>query len=161
MPRRKIIIERSWNPDPIYNSIAVTRFINNIMKDGKKSKAQKIFYQAMKYIEEKTKENSFDVFQKALKNVAPQLEVWPRRLGGATFLVPRQVSKERRFSKAVKWIIQAARNNRKNRPFYIALAEELIAASKETGDAYKMKLESHKQAEINKAFAHLGWWNKK
>jgi small subunit ribosomal protein S7 len=160
MARRVVKIERSWAPDPVYNSIAVTRFINNLMKDGKKIKAQNIFYKAMKYIEEKTGKDAFTIFQTALKNVAPQVEVWPRRLGGATFLVPRVVRKERRFSKAVKLIIQAARQ-RKGLPMYIKLAEELIAASNNEGDAYKAKLEMHKQAELNKAFAHLGWWNKK
>lgn len=160
MARRVIKVERSWSPDPVYNSIAVTRFINNLMKDGKKTKAQNIFYKAMKYIEEKTKKDAFEVFQTALKNVSPQVEVWSRRLGGATFQVPRTVRKERRFSKTVKWIIKAARN-RKGLPMYIRLAEELIAASNEEGEAYKMKVEMHKQAEASKAFAHLGWWNRK
>lgn len=160
MPRRKIKIKRSWNPDPVYNSVAVTRFINNLMWDGKKEKAQKIFYRAMNIIEKKTGENPLRVFQTAIKNVAPVVEVWPRRIGGATFMVPRQVRSERRFSKAVKWIIQAARN-KKGKPMFERLAEEVIAASKEEGEAYKRKLEMHKLAETNKAFAHFGWWNRK
>lgn len=160
MPRRKIKIKRNWNPDPVYNSVAVTRFINNLMWDGKKEKAQKIFYRAMNIIEKKTGENPLRVFQTAIKNVAPVVEVWPRRIGGATFMVPRQVRSERRFSKAVKWIIQAARN-KKGKPMFERLAEEVIAASKEEGEAYKRKLEMHKLAETNKAFAHFGWWNRK
>ncbi len=160
MPRRRIKIERSWNPDPVYNSIAVTRFINNLMKDGKKEKAQKIFYKALELIKEKTKQEPLKVFQQAIKNVAPLVEVWPRRIGGATFLVPRQVRSERRFSKAVKWIIEAARN-KKGKPMFEKLAEEIILASQEEGEAYKKKLEVHKLAEANKAFAHFGWWNRK
>ncbi|GBD34878.1 30S ribosomal protein S7 [bacterium HR35] len=160
MPRRRIKIERHWNPDPVYNSVLVTRFINNLMKDGKKTKAQKIFYTAMKKIEETTKSDPLKVFQQAIKNVAPLLEVWPRRVGGATFLVPRQVRTERRISKAIKWIIEAARS-RKGKPMFEKLAEEIIAASQEEGGAYQKKVEQHKLAEANKAFAHFGWWNRK
>jgi small subunit ribosomal protein S7 len=160
MPRRRIKIERKWNPDPVYNSIMVTRFINNLMRNGEKTKAQKIFYKAMEIVKEKTGENPMKVFQSAIKNVAPLVEVWPRRIGGATFMVPRQVRSERRFSKAVKWIIEAARN-KKGKPMFEKLAEELILASQEEGDAYKRKVEMHKLAEMNKAFAHFGWWNRK
>jgi len=160
MPRRRIKIKRNWNPDPVYNSVAVTRFINNLMWDGKKEKAQKIFYKAMEIIQQKTGENPLKVFQTAIKNTAPVVEVWPRRIGGATFMVPRQVRSERKFSKAVKWIIQAARS-KKGKPMFERLAEEIIAASNEEGDAYKKKVEMHKLAETNKAFAHFGWWNRK
>jgi len=160
MPRRRIKIERKWDPDPVYNSIAVTRFINNLMRDGEKSKAQRIFYKAMEIVKEKTGENPLKVFQSAIKNVGPLVEVWPRRIGGAVFLVPRQVRSERRFSKAVKWIIEVARK-KKGKPMEEKLAEELILASQEEGDAYKKKLEMHKLAEANKAFAHFGWWNRK
>jgi len=160
MPRRRIKIERRWNPDPVYNSIAVSRFINNLMKNGEKSKAQRIFYKAMEIIKEKTGENPLKVFQSALKNVGPLVEVWPRRIGGAVFLVPRQVRSERRFSKAVKWIIDVARK-KKGKPMEEKLAEELILAFQEDGEAYKKKLEIHKLAEANKAFAHFGWWNRK
>lgn len=114
----------------------------------------------MKIIEEKTKQEPFKVFQNAIKNVAPLLEVWPRRVGGATFMVPRQVRAERRISKAIKWIIEAARN-KKGKPMFQKLAEEIILAANEEGDAYKKKMEIHKLAEINKAFAHFGWWNRK
>jgi small subunit ribosomal protein S7 len=160
MARRKIKIKREWNPDPVYNSIMVTRFINNLMRDGEKTKAQKIFYKAMEVVQKKTGESSIKVFQSAIKNVAPLIEVWPRRIGGATFMVPRQVRSERRFSKAVKWIIEAARN-KKGKAMYEKLAEELILASQEEGEAYKRKIEMHKLAEMNKAFAHFGWWNRK
>mgnify|MGYP001770922925 CR=1 FL=1 len=160
MPRRRIKIERHWNPDPVYNSVLVTRFVNNLMRDGKKTKAQKMFYTAMKIVEEKTNQDAFKVFQQAIKNVAPLLEVWPRRVGGATFMVPRQVRTERRISKAIKWIIEAARN-KKGKPMSQKLAEEIILASQQEGDAYRKKLEQHKLAETNKAFAHFGWWNRK
>ncbi|MGC8981385.1 MAG: 30S ribosomal protein S7 [Minisyncoccia bacterium] len=160
MARRKIKIERRWQPDPVYNSVAVTRFINNIMKDGKKMKAQKIFYSAMNYIKEKTGNDPFKLFQQALKNVAPNLEVWPRRIAGATYLVPRVVSSQRRFSKAVKWIIESARN-KKGKPMYIKLAEEIISAANNEGDAVKKKQEMHRLAELNRAFAHFAWWGRK
>ncbi|MCS7200581.1 MAG: 30S ribosomal protein S7 [Patescibacteria group bacterium] len=161
MPRRGAIAKkRTWSPDPVYNSILVTRFINNIMKNGEKSKAQKIFYGAMEIIKERSNQNPLKVFQQAIKNVAPVVEVWPRRIGGATFLVPRQIATERRISKAIKWLINSARN-RKGKPMKERLAEEIIAASQEEGEAYKKKLETHKTAEANKAFAHFGWWGKK
>jgi len=160
MPRRQINLKRKWLPDPVYNSTVVSRFINNLMKDGKKQKAQNIFYKAMNLIEEKTKKEPLSVFQTAIKNVAPVVEVWPRRIGGATFMVPRQVRTERRFSKAVKWLISAARS-KKGKPMFEKLAEELILASQQEGEAYKKKLETHKLAENNKAFAHFGWWGKK
>ncbi len=160
MPRRRIKIERKWNPDPVYNSIVVTRFINNLMWDGKKEKAQNIFYKAMNLIKEKTGQDPLKIFQQAIKNVAPLLEVWPRRIGGATFMVPRQVRSERRLQKAIKWIIASARS-KKGKPMFKKLAEEIILASQEEGDAYKKKLESHKLAEQNRAFAHFGWWNRK
>ena len=160
MPRRKINLKRKWFPDPVYNSVIVSRFINNLMKDGKKQKAQNIFYKAMNLIEQKTKQEALSVFQTAIKNVAPVVEVWPRRIGGATFMVPRQVRTERRFSKAVKWIISSARS-KKGKPMFEKLAEEIILASQQEGDAYKKKLETHKLAEANKAFAHFGWWGKK
>lgn len=160
MPRRSIKIERKWQPDPVYNSVAVTRFINNLMKDGKKIKAQKIFYSSMDYIKEKTGQDPFKIFQQALKNVAPNLEVWPRRVAGATYLVPRVVSAQRRFSKAVKWIIEAARN-KKGKPMYVKLGEELILAANNEGEAVKKKDEMHKLAEANRAFAHFAWWGKK
>lgn len=159
MPRRSIKIKREWSSDPIYNSVIVTRFINNLMKDGKKTKAQKIFYQAMKIIEEQ-KQNPLKTFQLALKNVAPLVEVWPRRIGGATFMVPRQVRSQRRISKAIKWIISTARA-KKGKPMAEKLAEEIILASREEGEAYKKKVEIQKLAETNKAFAHFAWWGRK
>ncbi|GIW66116.1 MAG: 30S ribosomal protein S7 [Candidatus Parcubacteria bacterium] len=160
MPRRRIIIKRTWQADPIYNSIAATRFINNLMKDGKKAKAQKIFYSAIDYIREKTGQDGFKIFQQALKNTMPVVEVWPRKIAGASYLVPRVVSPERRFYKAVKWIISAARS-KKGKPMYIRLAEEIISAYNNEGDAIKKKLEIQKQAEANRAFAHFAWWGRK
>ncbi|GIW65064.1 MAG: 30S ribosomal protein S7 [Candidatus Parcubacteria bacterium] len=161
MPRRSSgSSKRTWPADSVYNSVLVTRFINNLMKNGEKSKAQKIFYSSMEIIKEKTNQNPLKIFQQAIKNVAPLVEVWPRRIGGATFLVPRQVATERRISKAIKWIINSARI-KKGKSMREKLAEEIIAASQEEGDAYKRKVELHKTAEANKAFAHFGWWGRK
>jgi len=158
--RRPIKVKRTWAADPIYNSIAVTRFVNNLMRSGKKSKAQKVFYQALDYIKDKTDQDGFKIFQEALKNVSPIMEVMPRRIGGATYLVPRIVRNERRFSAAVKWLIQAAQA-RKGQPMFVKLAEELMAAAKSEGAATKKKEEMHKLAEMNRAFAHYAWWGRK
>lgn len=160
MPRRRKIFKRIWAPDPIYNSILVSRFINNLMIDGKKTKAQNIFYKAMNLIQKKTNQNPLKIFQMAIKNAAPLVEVWSRRIGGATFMVPRQVMAGRRISLAIKNIIKAARSL-KGKPMFERLADEIILTSQEEGEAYKKKLEIHKLAENNKAFAHFGWWNRK
>lgn len=158
--RRKVKSKISWSSDPVYNSIAVTRFINNLMKAGKKNTAQKIFYQAMEEIKKHTDSNPFKIFQTALKNVAPVIEVWPRRVGGATYLVPRTVRNERRFAQAVKWIINSTRATQ-GKPTYVKLAEELMAASKNEGAAVKKKENIHKQSEQNRAFGHFAWWSRK
>jgi len=143
-------------PDPVYNSVLVAKFINNLMWDGKKSLAQKIFYKALKLIEKETKEDGLSVFQRALANVKPVLEVRPRRVGGATYQIPMEVRPNRRDALAIKWIIQAARK----RPEYRMeerLAHELIDASKNQGVAVKKKEDTHKMAEANRAFAHYRW----
>ncbi|MEK7673609.1 MAG: 30S ribosomal protein S7 [Patescibacteria group bacterium] len=158
--RKKSTYKKNWSADPVFNSIAVTRFINNLMIGGGKATAQKIFYQAMDEIKKQTDENPFKVFQSALKNVAPNLEVWGRRVGGASYLIPRVVRPERRFSCAVKWIVKAV-VNKKGKPSYIKLADELIAASKNEGGAVKKKEDVHKQADMNRAFAHFAWWGRK
>ncbi|MEM2987764.1 MAG: 30S ribosomal protein S7 [Candidatus Bathyarchaeia archaeon] len=158
--RRPVKTKRTWVADPVYNSIAVTRFVNNLMRDGKKSKAQKIFYQALDHIKTKNDQDGFKIFQEALKNVSPVMKVMPRRIGGATYLVPRVVRNEERFTTAVKWLIQAARS-RTGQPMYSRLADELIAAAKHEGVAVKKKEDSHKLAEVNRAFAHYAWWGRK
>ncbi|MCL4358273.1 MAG: 30S ribosomal protein S7 [Patescibacteria group bacterium] len=158
--RRPVKQKKNWLPDPIYNSIAVTRFINNLMLEGEKTKAQKVFYQALDEIKKKTNQDGFKVFQEAIKNVGPAMEVLPRRIGGATYMVPRIVRNERRFSRAVKWLISSARA-KKGRQTYLNLTDELIAASKNEGAAIKKKEDVQKLAELNRAFAHFSWWGKR
>jgi small subunit ribosomal protein S7 len=157
MPRRKIKIEKKEvSPDPFYNSIYVSKFINYIMKDGKKTLAQKIMYKAMEKIKEKTGKDPLEVFTIALKNCYPLMEVRARRVGGATYLVPREVRNKRKFFLASKWIIEAARA-RKGKPMFEKLAEEIINAYNQEGEAYKKRKELEKLAEANKAFAHFNW----
>ncbi len=158
--RRRVTAKRSWPPDPVFNSIAVTRFINNMMRDGEKSKAQKVFYRAMDLIKTQTEDNPFKIFQTALKNAAPLIEVWPRRVGGASYLIPRTVQNERRFSLAVKWLVNGAQA-KKGRPMAKALAEELILANKGEGVAVKKREDIQKQADQNRAFGHFAWWGRK
>ena len=126
------------------------------MWDGKRGLAQKIFYRALKHIEEKTGQNGLEVFEKAIENVKPKLEVRPRRVGGATYQVPVEVRPRRQLSLAIKWIIQAARK-RSERTMYERLANELIDASRETGAAIKTKDNTHRMAEANRVFAHFRW----
>jgi len=154
--RRRRAPERKVPPDPIYNSPLVTKFINNLMWDGKKTKAMKIFYGAMKRIEELTGEEGIKVFEKAIENVKPQLEVRPRRVGGATYQVPVEVRPKRQLSLAIKWIIKSARA-RSERGMIEKLAKELIDASKGEGGAVKIRENTHKMAEANRAFAHFRW----
>jgi small subunit ribosomal protein S7 len=154
--RRRRAPERKVPPDPIYNSPLVTKFINNLMWDGKKTKAMKIFYGAMKRIEELTGEEGIKVFEKAIENVKPQLEVRPRRVGGATYQVPVEVRPKRQLSLAIKWIIKSARA-RSERGMVEKLAKELIDASKGEGGAVKIRENTHKMAEANRAFAHFRW----
>jgi len=154
--RRRRAPERKIQPDPVYNSELVAKFINNLMWDGKKSLAQKIFYRAMEIVKEKTNENPLHVFQKAIENVKPSMEVRSRRIGGATYQVPVEVRPKRQISLAIKWIIQAARN-RPGRRMYEKLAAEIIDAYKGTGNAVKIKENVHKMAEANRVFAHFRW----
>ncbi|MEO0102193.1 MAG: 30S ribosomal protein S7 [candidate division WOR-3 bacterium] len=156
MARRKRAEVRTVSPDSVYNSNLVTKFINNLMWKGKKTIAQKIFYATLELIEKKTKEDGFAVFQKALNNVRPLLEVRPRRVGGATYQIPVEVPLRRRDSLAVKWIIQAARSRSEHR-MVDKLSAELIDAAKGQGAAVKKKEETHKMAEANRAFAHFRW----
>jgi small subunit ribosomal protein S7 len=152
--RGKRISKRKIAPDPKYNSTAIAKFINYIMERGKKSVAQKIVYDAFSIIEVKTKEKGLDVFDKAMRNVTPQLEVKARRIGGANYQVPVEVKGDRRFNLASRWIITAARK-RKGMPMKQKLASELMDAANNQGEAVKKREETHRMAESNRAFAHF------
>lgn len=155
--RRKRAPKRKVLPDPKYNSVRLAKFINNIMRDGKKSLAQRIVYDALEIVKQKTKkENPLEVFDQAIDNASPLLEVKSRRVGGANYQVPYEVRGERREALAMRWIIEAARK-KKGKPMTEKLANEIIDASKNEGDAIKKKETVHKMAEANKAFAHLAW----
>ena len=156
MSRRKHRIERKIDPDPLYNSVLVSKFINYVMREGKKTIARKIVYGAFEIIKEKTKKDPLEIFQKAIENASPYLEVRARRIGGATYQVPVEVPDYRRITLAMKWMILGARQ-KKGRPMKEKLAEEIILASKGEGFAVKKKEELHKIAEANKAFAHFAW----
>ncbi|RMD92131.1 MAG: 30S ribosomal protein S7 [Calditrichaeota bacterium] len=156
MPRRKRAEKREVLPDPIYNSVLVTKFINGIMRRGKKSIAEKIFYSALKRIEEQTKKPGIEVFEKAVENVKPIIEVRSRRVGGATYQVPVEVRPERQQSLAIRWLIQFAKA-RAGKSMDEKLAAELIAAANNEGGAIKKREDTHRMAEANKAFAHFRW----
>ena len=156
MPRRGHIPKRQILPDPIYQSPLVTKFINCMMLDGKKSIAESIFYGAMNVIRERTQEDPLRVFRKAIDNVRPALEVSSRRVGGATYQVPVEVRQPRRLALAMRWLTSFARNRTEN-TMAERLANELLAASKNDGPAIKKKEDTHKMAEANKAFAHFRW----
>ncbi len=152
--RKKRVYKKFHQPDVQYNNLAVTRFINYLMKEGKKSTAEKVFYDSFEEIKKKIKEDPFEVFKKAIENVSPLLEVSSRRVGGANYQVPREVRPERKFFLACRWIIEAARSA-KGKPMAFKLADEIIAASKNDGTAIKKKQNIHKMAEANRAFAHF------
>ena len=155
--RRKAKARKELSPDPIYNSVKVTKFINYLMQEGKKEAARKIVFGALTVIKEKAKvENPLEIFDTALKNTAPNMEVRSRRVGGANYQVPVEVRPERRAALSMKWIIIAARA-KKGKPMHLKLADEIIAASKGEGDAVKKRENTHKMAEANKAFAHFAW----
>lgn len=156
MGRRRIAEKREIVPDPVYNSKTVAKFINKLMRDGKKGKAEKLCYGCFEIIEKKTKKNPLEVFLTALENVKPVLEVRPRRVGGATYQVPTEVRPERREALAIRWIVQFSRE-KKGRSMKEKLAEEIISASRGEGLAVKKKEDTHKMAEANRAFAHYRW----
>ncbi len=153
---RSKTLKREIVPDPVYSNITVSKFINQIMRKGKKTIARKIVYRAFDIIKEKTKKDPLEVFEKALQNASPLLEVKPKRVGGATYQVPREVKGDRRMTLAMRWIITAARS-KKGRPMREKLAEELILASNNEGSAIKKKEDTHRMAEANRAFAHFAW----
>lgn len=147
-------IKRIIPPDPLYNNPLVSKFINLVMRRGKKSLAKKIVYQALSLAKEKTGKESLEIFNEALKNAGPLVEVRPMRIGGAIYQVPKEVKKERRITLAMRWIIQAAKS-KKGKGMAEKLAEELISASKNEGEAIRKKINVHKMAEANRAFAHF------
>ena len=154
MSRRRAAEKRDLRPDPKYKSVELTRFVNKLMKNGKKTVAQRIVYQALDVIAEQTKREPMEVFNLALDNSKPLLEVKPRRVGGATYQVPIEVPRNRRFYLASQWIINSAKG-RSGKPMADALASELISAANEEGGAIKKKDDTHRMAEANKAFAHF------
>ena len=153
MPRRGSISKRDVLPDPLYNSKLVTKLINNVMYDGKKGVAQTIVYDAFAMIEEKIGQNALEVFQAALDNIKPELEVKARRVGGSTYQVPMEVRPERQQTLALRWLIAYSRN-RSERTMAERLAAEIMDAKNSMGGAFKKKEETHRMAEANKAFAH-------
>jgi small subunit ribosomal protein S7 len=154
--RRKIKKKTELKPDFKYNSLDVEKFTNYIMKDGKKSIARNVVYSALDEIAKQTKKKPIEVFETALKNTTPLLEVRSRRVGGANYQVPRPVAENRGISLAMRWVIQAARA-KKGQAMYKKLSQELILASKKEGDAIKKRENTHRMAEANKAFAHFAW----
>jgi len=156
MGRRRRAAIRKIQPDPRYSSIVVSKFINYLMWDGKRSVAQQIFYNMITRVEELTKEDGLTGFERALNNAKPILEVRPRRVGGATYQIPMEVRANRRESLAIRWLIKVARSRGEYR-MKERLAQEIIAASRNEGGAIKKREEVHRMAEANKAFAHFRW----
>lgn len=154
--RRKRAPQRIVEPDIKYNSELVSRFINQVMLDGKKSIAARIVYDAMDIAQKRTKKPALEVFEEAVKNITPLLEVRPRRVGGATYQIPMEVRHERRRSLALRWLLQSARK-RSGKSMADKLAGELLDALKGQGSAVKKKDDTHRMAEANKAFAHYRW----
>ena len=153
--RRRRPEKRTILPDPIYNDLVVAKFINYIMVGGKKSVAEKIFYNSLDIISNQLKSNEpLDIFKKAIKNVAPMLEVKSKRIGGATYQVPMEVAENRKMALAMRWILNYSRS-RKGKTMSNRLAAELIAASNNEGSSVKKREDTHKMAEANKAFAHF------
>ena len=156
MPRRREVPQRTIIPDAKYNSKLVAKFIASIMRDGKKSVAESIFYSAFDIIEQKAKSEPLKVFEQALDNVRPIIEVKSRRVGGSTYQVPTEIRPSRRTALAMRWVINYARS-RSERGFANKLAGELLDAANQRGGAVKKKEDTHKMAEANKAFAHYRW----
>ena len=156
MPRRGTFPKREILPDPLYLSPLATKFINNLMHDGKKTVAEDIFYGAMKIIEERTKEDPISIFRRAVDNVKPMLEVKSRRVGGSNYQVPIEVRPARRAALALRWLIIFSRSRPEN-SMRERLANELMDAATGRGAAFKKKEDTHRMAEANKAFAHYRW----
>ena len=154
--RKRRATKRDVLADPVYGSKILTKLTNQIMLDGKKGPAQKIVYKALNTVQERTNENPMDVFNKALENITPSLEVKSRRVGGANYQVPVEVRADRAQALALRWLVDASRK-RSGKSMAEKLANEIIDASNETGAAFKKKEDTHKMAEANKAFAHYRW----
>jgi len=154
--RKKQAEKRLVQPDPKFNDILVSRFINCVLKEGKKHLARRIVYDAIDLIETKTKSNGLDVFRKAMNNVKPLLEIRARRVGGATYQVPTEVRDDRSVALAIRWIIKYA-SDRKDKSMSSKLAAEFMSAANNEGNSIKKKEDTHKMAEANKAFAHFKW----
>ena len=152
--RRRRPERREILPDPIFSDLVVAKFVNNLMLDGKKSIAEKLFYNSLDIIKQREKKDGLDVFKKALDNVSPSVEVKSKRIGGATYQVPTEVRDRRRSALAMRWLIQFARA-RKGQTMADRLAAEFISASKGEGGSFKKKEDTHRMAEANKAFAHF------
>ena len=152
--RRRVAKKHLILRDPRFDSVLVTSFVNNLMLDGKKSVAFEIFYKAMDRVQERTEENCLEVFQRALDNVTPGVEVRSRRVGGATFQIPQPIRDSRKLSLAMKWLISFARK-RNEKSMAERLSAEVIAAAKEEGATFKKKEDTHRMAEANKAFSHF------
>jgi len=156
MPRKGSPPQREVDPDPIYDSRLVTKFINSMMRGGKKSTAERIFYDTLKQIEKKSGQEPLEAFGRAIENVKPKLEVRSRRVGGATYQVPMEMRPARRTTLAIRWVIQYARE-RPERGMVNKLTAELLDALNNQGGAIKKKQDTHRMAEANKAFAHYRW----
>jgi small subunit ribosomal protein S7 len=156
MSRRHSAEKREINPDPKFGNLVISKFMNSIMHEGKKSVAEKIVYDALEIIEGKTKQNPVNVFQQALDNVMPSIEVRSRRVGGATYQVPVEVRSSRRQALGIRWIISAARD-RNEKTMTERLSAELLDASNSRGNAVKKREDTHKMAEANRAFSHYRW----
>ncbi len=152
--RRPLKKKRELQPDRVYDSVNVSKFINYVMERGKKNTARKVVYNT--FLELKKNGDPVEIFETALRNVEPSMEVRSRRVGGANYQVPREVRAERRLSLSMRWILAAAKS-RKGSPMHKRLAEELLLASNKEGEAVKRKVNTHKMAEANKAFAHFAW----
>ena len=156
MPRKRIVAKREPMPDPKYKSVLAVKFINNMMKKGKKSVAQSILYKSFDIISERTKKDPLEVFRKAIENVKPAVEVKSRRVGGSTYQIPQEVRPNRRQALSIRWIINFARA-RGEKTMAAKLAGEFMDAASSRGGAMKKKDDTHRMAEANKAFAHYRW----
>ena len=156
MPRRREVPKRPILPDPLYNSQLVTKFVNVVMQDGKKSVAERLLYDALEVIQERTQEDPMKVFKKAVDNVKPVVEVKSRRVGGSTYQVPIEVRPSRRLALSMRWLIQSAAR-RGEKTMDQRLANEFMDAAQNRGTAIKKKDDTHRMAEANKAFAHYRW----
>jgi len=152
--RKKRVYKKYYQPDPVYSRVDLSRFINYVMSEGKKTIARKAVYDALEKIKKDTKKEPMEIFEQALENASPMIEVFSKRVGGANYQVPREVRPQRRFMLGVRWIVNAAQA-KKGKPIAEKLANELMAAAKNEGDAVKKRQDMHRQAEANRAFAHF------